>query len=79
MSSLPDADDVPGNLGILCADTSLESGEEEEEEEEEDFFDELRDWVWKDDDALRSACERGVWEECVCVYVCAWLVFATGM
>jgi hypothetical protein len=45
MSSLPEPDDVPDNLGILCADTSLESGEEEEEE---DFFEELRDWVWKD-------------------------------
>ena len=43
MSSLPEPDDVPGNLGILCADTALESGEEEQ-----DFFDELRDWVWKD-------------------------------
>ena len=47
MSSLPDPDDVPDNLGIVCADTALESGEELEVREV-DFFDELRDWVWKD-------------------------------
>ena len=43
MSSLPEADDVPGEFGILCEETSVDSGEEERED---DFFDDLRDWVW---------------------------------
>ena len=42
MSSLPEPDDVPGEYGILCEETSVDS----EEEREEDFFDSLRDWVW---------------------------------
>ena len=44
MSSLPEPDDVSGDFGNLCKETSLDS--EEEEEREEDFFDSLRDWVW---------------------------------
>ena len=43
MSTLPEPDDVPGEFGILCEETSVDSGEEERED---DFFDDLRDWVW---------------------------------
>ena len=43
MSSLPEPDDVPGELGIFCEEASVRS---DEEEREDDFFDSLRDWVW---------------------------------
>ena len=56
MSSLPDPDDVSGDFGNLCQETTLDS--KEEEEREEDFFDSLRHWVW-DGCATQSATQNG--------------------